>query len=145
MQWRSSLVAEGVKDPVLSLPWHRFDPWPGNFCMLKARPKKKNERKQHHTLYLARRKRRSCRHQLSKCCWHCRHLDGIGMFLGRTPPALLHLRQGLRPQQHCLCPMVCISGEKGSQSGVRVLDQITLTLCLPEASDCPTLASWSVK
>ena len=41
MQLRSSLVAQWFKDPVLSLPWHRFDPWPGNFCMLKARPKKK--------------------------------------------------------------------------------------------------------
>ena len=33
-------MAQGVKDPELSLPqlglllWHGFDPWPGNFCML---------------------------------------------------------------------------------------------------------------
>ena len=43
----SSLVAQWAKDPVLSLLWlwlllwHGFDPWPGNFCMLQAGPKKK--------------------------------------------------------------------------------------------------------
>ena len=42
---RSSLVAQWVKDLVLSLQqlglllWHRFDPWPRNFCMLWAQPK----------------------------------------------------------------------------------------------------------
>ena len=42
----SSLVVQQVKDPVLpllwlrSLLWHRFDPWPGNFCMPQAQPKK---------------------------------------------------------------------------------------------------------
>ena len=34
-----------VKDPVLSLPWHRFDPWPGNFCMPQVQPKKKMKKK----------------------------------------------------------------------------------------------------
>ena len=29
----SSLVAQWVKDLVLSLLWPRFDPWRGNFCM----------------------------------------------------------------------------------------------------------------
>ena len=29
----SSLVAQQVKDPALSLPWLEFDSWPGNFCM----------------------------------------------------------------------------------------------------------------
>ena len=34
----SSLVAQWVKDPTLSLPWlcllwHGFEPWPGTFCM----------------------------------------------------------------------------------------------------------------
>ena len=39
---RSSLMAQQVKDPVLSLLWlrsllwSRFDPWLGNFCMLWA-------------------------------------------------------------------------------------------------------------
>ena len=42
---RSLLVALWVKDLALSLLclglllWCRFDPWPGNFCMLWARPK----------------------------------------------------------------------------------------------------------
>ena len=30
-----------VGDSVLSLLWLRFSPWPENFCMLRARPKKK--------------------------------------------------------------------------------------------------------
>ena len=29
----SSLVAQWVKDLVLSLLWPRFDPWLGNFCL----------------------------------------------------------------------------------------------------------------
>ena len=28
-----------------SLLWHRFDPWPGNFCMTWKWPKKKKEKK----------------------------------------------------------------------------------------------------
>ena len=47
----SSLVAQGVKDPVLSLQQlgsllrHRFDPWPRNFHMLRVQPTKtKNPR-----------------------------------------------------------------------------------------------------
>ena len=28
-----------VKDSVLSLLWHRFDPWPGNFCILQTKTK----------------------------------------------------------------------------------------------------------
>ena len=45
----SSLVAQQVKDLALSLlqlrlpPWCGFDPWPGNFCMPKAQPKKETE------------------------------------------------------------------------------------------------------
>ena len=31
-QTRSSLVAQQVEDPVLSLPWHGFDPWAENFA-----------------------------------------------------------------------------------------------------------------
>ena len=38
----SSLVAQWVKDPVLSLQClvslHGFNPWPGNFNMLQTRP-----------------------------------------------------------------------------------------------------------
>ena len=35
----SSLVAQCVKDPALSLLWHSFNPWPGeNFCMLEVWP-----------------------------------------------------------------------------------------------------------
>ena len=42
-----SLAAQWVKDLVLSLLWlksllrHGFEPWPGNFCMPQAWPKKK--------------------------------------------------------------------------------------------------------
>ena len=42
---QSSLVAQGIKDLVLSLLWlgyllwRRFDPWPGNFFMLQGWPK----------------------------------------------------------------------------------------------------------
>ena len=42
----SSLVAQWVKNPALSLhwfelpPWHGFGPWPRNFHMLWAWPKK---------------------------------------------------------------------------------------------------------
>ena len=39
---RSSLAVQGAKDLVLSLMWHRFDPWPGNFCMPQMQPEKKN-------------------------------------------------------------------------------------------------------
>ena len=43
----SSLVAQLVRDLVLSLLWHGFDPWPQNFCTPQAQPKgkKKKERK----------------------------------------------------------------------------------------------------
>ena len=37
---RSSLVAWWVKDLALSRLWLGFDPWPGNFCMPGAQPKK---------------------------------------------------------------------------------------------------------
>ena len=36
--------AQRVKDPVLSLLWERFDPWPGNFHMLECGPKKKKKK-----------------------------------------------------------------------------------------------------
>ena len=42
----SSLVAQGVKDPVLSLlwlrllSWHGFNPWPGDFHMPWMGPKR---------------------------------------------------------------------------------------------------------
>ena len=39
---RSSLVAQQVKGPALSLLWHGFIPWPRNFCMPWAGPKKLN-------------------------------------------------------------------------------------------------------
>ena len=32
-----------VKDPAMSLLWHRFDPWPRNFHMLQVQPKKERE------------------------------------------------------------------------------------------------------
>ena len=35
-------MVQGVKDPILSFLWHRFDPWPGSFCMLRVWPKKLN-------------------------------------------------------------------------------------------------------
>ena len=48
---KSSLLAQGVKDPALLLLslwlqlWHGFSPWPGNFHMLQGGPKRKKERK----------------------------------------------------------------------------------------------------
>ena len=48
---RSSFVAQGVKDLVLSLLciwlqlWHSFNPWLGNFHMLWAWPEKKKKKK----------------------------------------------------------------------------------------------------
>ena len=42
-------MAQPVKDLALSLPWlwlqlwHGFDPWPGKFSMLPARPKEKTK------------------------------------------------------------------------------------------------------
>ena len=43
-------MAQGVKDPVLSLLWHRFGPWPRNFhlpqlCGLKKKKGKKKKEK----------------------------------------------------------------------------------------------------
>lgn len=35
-----------IKDSTLSLPWLRFDRWPGNFCMPWALPKKKKKKSQ---------------------------------------------------------------------------------------------------
>ena len=32
-----------VEDPVLSLLWFRFIPWPGNFCTPLAQPKEKKK------------------------------------------------------------------------------------------------------
>ena len=49
--WSSSLVAQWVKDPALSLPWLwsqlrlGFDPWPRKFCMLWWGAKKKKEKR----------------------------------------------------------------------------------------------------
>ena len=37
---KSSLVAQQVKDPAVSLLWNGFSPWPWNFCMLWVQPKK---------------------------------------------------------------------------------------------------------
>ena len=45
--WRSSLVAQWVKDRAMSLPWfgsllwHMFNPWPRKFCMLRIQREKK--------------------------------------------------------------------------------------------------------
>ena len=36
----SSLVIQQVKGTVFSLLWHGFHPWPRNFCMPQAQPKK---------------------------------------------------------------------------------------------------------
>ena len=40
----SYLVAQWVKDLVLSLLWHSFNPCLGSFCMLRAQPKRKNNK-----------------------------------------------------------------------------------------------------
>lgn len=42
----SSLVAQHVKDPGLSLLWHGLDPWPWNFGMLQIWPEKNKKTKQ---------------------------------------------------------------------------------------------------
>ena len=36
-------MAQWVKDLVLSLLWCRFDPCPGNFCVLWVQPEKKKK------------------------------------------------------------------------------------------------------
>lgn len=39
-------MAQWVKEPAsLQLPWHRFDPWPGNFHLLQEWGKKKKKKK----------------------------------------------------------------------------------------------------
>ena len=38
-------MTQPVKDVVLSLLWHRFDPWPGNLHMVPLQPKKKKKKK----------------------------------------------------------------------------------------------------
>ena len=40
----SSLVAYWLRIWCLSLLWCRSDPWPGNFCMLWAQPKREREK-----------------------------------------------------------------------------------------------------
>ena len=50
---RAPRVAQWIKDPVLSLLWYRsllwhgFDPWPGNFHLWWAQPKKKKEKEEY--------------------------------------------------------------------------------------------------
>ena len=51
MVLRSSLVAQWVKDPMLSLLWCEFDPWPGNFHMPLAQPKTPNQIKPNKTIF----------------------------------------------------------------------------------------------
>ena len=38
-------MVQQVKDPMLSLWWHRFNPRPRNFHMLWGEPKRKKEKK----------------------------------------------------------------------------------------------------
>lgn len=51
MSCEISLVAQQVKDPVLSLQWPgsllccRLNSWPGNFHVLQVQPKKEKEKK----------------------------------------------------------------------------------------------------
>ena len=40
-----SLVAQWIKDRVLPLQWHRFDPWPGNFSLPQVQPNNNNNNK----------------------------------------------------------------------------------------------------
>lgn len=40
----SSLVVWWVRDLALSLPWPGFNPWPGNFCVMRVWPKKKKKK-----------------------------------------------------------------------------------------------------
>ena len=47
--WRSSLVAQQVKDSALSLLWGGFEPWPWNFHMSQVWPKKKKKKKKKRT------------------------------------------------------------------------------------------------
>ena len=47
--WKGEKASAGVawwysvKNPVLSLLWHGFDPWPGNFCMSWVQQKKEKK------------------------------------------------------------------------------------------------------
>ena len=52
---RRSLLAQWVENPLLSLLWHRFNPWPRNFCMPWARPKKKRQLLGHEVQQMDRR------------------------------------------------------------------------------------------
>ena len=47
----------------MSLPWHRFNPWSGNFRIPRAKPKNKNQR---HGLNLVRASVSRC----TGCVWH---------------------------------------------------------------------------
>ena len=40
LEWPGGIA---VKNPVLSLLWHGFDPWPGNFCMSWVQQKKEKK------------------------------------------------------------------------------------------------------
>jgi len=40
-----SLVAQWVENPMFSLLWLGFDPWPWKFCMLCQKKKRKEKRK----------------------------------------------------------------------------------------------------
>ena len=69
----SSLVAQQVKDPVLSPLWGRFDPWPRNFCMSRVRPKNKRKNWRGTRVSLGKSARpalRIPRHQGKGAC-HC--------------------------------------------------------------------------
>lgn len=44
-------MAYRIKDPVLSLLWNGFSPWPGNFHMLHVQPKKKKEEEKDRQLH----------------------------------------------------------------------------------------------
>ena len=55
----SSLVAQQVEDPVLTLLWCEFDPWP-NFKMPWARKKEKKDKKEKKEKKRKKRKKEMC-------------------------------------------------------------------------------------
>ena len=88
-------MAEQVKDPVLSLLGLRFNPWPGNFCMLEVRQNQKPKNK-------------SQRQIVEFPLWR----SGLMILLisVEAPVQSPTLPSGLRIQCSCTCGVVCSSG-----------------------------------
>ena len=98
-------MAQWVKDPVLSLLWLRFAPWPGNFCMSQVWPPKK---KKWRSLVLQQVKDLTC---------HCSGLDhccGTGLIPGPGISTCSQAQPKKKKKKVLLLPKV-------KQSGMRTL------------------------